>query len=125
MKRPLTENRIEKLAIRLQKWCVKHDYWQDITIAFNNKSIGTYNPETNEYYYGQDKYYKKNNVNPRDWTDSFPEDAVMYITMEGPFNHLMNGYTGTASEREQVKKMFSEQGLKLCCWNCYMYAYKN
>lgn len=122
-KHPLTEDKIEKLAKRLFKWCVKHDYWQDITIAYNGKSIGTYNPITNEYYYGQDKYYENPSVDPKLWTEDFPSDATICITMEGPFNHLMNSYSGTASERKQVRKLFEDQELEIFVWNCYMYAY--
>lgn len=108
--KPISDKKCEELATEIFEWLVKNEMWVDVRIYFNGKFLGTHNPETDEYYYNQHKYYE-GIADPRDYFEYVREpENILSMSFEGPLYMELNGYNNHHLT-EQFTKIFEKYGL--------------
>ena len=108
--KPISDKKCEELATEIFEWLVKNEMWVDVRIYFNGKFWGTHNPETDEYYYNEHKYYE-GIADPRDYFEWVREpENILSMSFEGPLYMELNGYNNYHLT-EQFTKIFEKYGL--------------
>lgn len=108
--KPISDKKCEELATEIFEWLVKNEMWVDVRIYFNGKYWGTHNPDADEYYYNEHKYYE-GIADPRDYFEWVREpENILSMSFEGPLYECLNGYCGYKLS-EQFVKIFEKYGL--------------
>lgn len=108
---PLNEKKREELATEIFEWLVKNELWIDVRIYFNGKYWGTHNPNTDEYYYNEHKYYE-GFADPLDYFEYVREpENILSMSFEGPLYEVLNGYSRSYRLEEQFNRIFKKYGL--------------
>lgn len=106
------ENKMEKLATDIYKWCVKKNLWGDNCLYFNGKawaSWSTWHGEVGKKI--GDRLYEYENRNPKDYFEYANPDTLS-MSFEGGLNHVLNAYvSGWTKLEQQFSKLFAKYGL--------------
>ncbi len=90
MTKKMTPERIEKLAVEIRSFLIKHEMWIDTTIYFNGKAFSTYDKEAEEFYYNDPEHLVvRENENPRNYFEYTGD--ILCISFEGPLYDMLNG----------------------------------
>ena len=106
------ENKMEKLAMDIYRWCIKKDLWDDNIIYFNGKAWSS----SSEWGGAKgkqigDRLYEYENKNPKDYFEYANPDTLS-MSFEGGLNHVLNAYvSGWTKLEQQFSKLFAKYGL--------------
>lgn len=120
----LNRKQCEALAMDIFKWLLEHEMWQDVRIYFNGKAIGTYNPETGEYCYNENRYFTIDDIDPKDYFEYVNEDHMLSMSFEGPLYELLNGYIDCRELTDEFMELFNKYGVYYelgNAWNLSVY----
>lgn len=87
------QNKYEKLATDIYKFCKRKDLWYDIIIYFNGKAWSTFptwGKETGKRL--DEDVYEYENKNPLDYFE-YANPETLSMSTEGSLYYVLNGYT--------------------------------
>lgn len=110
MKR-LDEKEIEKLAVEIREFLLKHDMWQDVDIYFNGKRFGCRNPEDGHYYYNDREHlFVEEDIRPETYFEYVNPDHILSMSFEGPVCEMLY-YGEYPNTKKKFDSIFERYGL--------------
>lgn len=115
----------EQLAAEVLDFLVEHEMWVDVRIYFNGKVWGSYNKDSDKFYYNDKENVYEEEADPKDFFEYVAEPNILSMSFEGAFYNVMNGTTEKAYKLEQqFSNILSKYGLYYTlgnAWNltCY------
>lgn len=107
----LDEAGIEKLALEIREFLLKHQMWQDVDIYFNGKRFGCRNPEDGHYYYNDREHlFVEEGIRPETYFEYVNPEHILSMSFEGPVCHMLS-YNCYQEVRTQFDKIFEKHGL--------------
>lgn len=107
----LTPEQIEKLAVEIRQFLLKHDMWIDTTIYFNGKAFSTYDKKNGKFYYNDAEHLVVlEDEDPRDYFEYVNPNHILSMSFEGPVCHMLYYQTQPETKRK-FDKIFEKYGL--------------
>lgn len=107
---PLTEEQIEKLAVEIREFLLRHDMWIDTDIFFNGKKFTQKGPDGRYYYNDRNRLFCYENEDPRTYFEYVNPNHILSMSFEGAVCHMV--YYGTAPGLlKKFNAIFEKYGL--------------
>jgi len=124
-KQRLTERKIEKMAVEIREFLLKHGMWQDVNIFFNRKMFSQHDPADDRFYYNDRNHLvEMEDVNPSDYFKYVNPDHILSMSFDGRVYEMI--HYGTKPEiMKKFDEIFEKYGVYYQLgdyWNftCYM-----
>lgn len=108
--RRLTEQEIENLAIKIRKFLLEHEMWQDVDIYFNHKRFGCKGPDGRYYYNDREHLFVEEGVEPETYFEYVNPDHILSMSFEGPVCEMLS-YGMYPAIRRKFDAIFERYGM--------------
>lgn len=112
MKNLSREQKAERLAKDIYKWCKKKDLWGDNCIYFNGAAWASWSEWSGEEgkQIDDDLYFYKNK-NPKEYFEYVNNDHILSMSFEGGLYYVLNAYVpGWTKKESEFQKLFAKYG---------------